>query len=157
LGMWPRLAVSIGIEGGPGFETTPYCAFSFFAQDRVSFLSTNFSLVIEPPPEGRRAVEVGSGSRVELLGASNASPPEAFTDDVVGFSRVSAYHWSPSIAPADGGAAWYAFGNGVLHLAQVRDLEVTDSIVDIDRTTGFLPQLAVRRKTSGLGFGTPVL
>lgn len=90
--------------------------------------------------------EVGRGTRASVSGVANAPPPTGLADDVVGFSRVSCFHWAPSIAAAGGGAVWFAYGNGVLHLARFGATHgvLEDGIVDIDRSTGFAPRIATR-------------
>ncbi|MCZ7567004.1 MAG: hypothetical protein M5U01_00185 [Ardenticatenaceae bacterium] len=142
LGMWPRIVIS---SWPPEELGTIYCGFTFFTEHTVFWLAGT------PDRDGRwQVVEAGQGTRASLAAASNlAPPPQGFADDVVGFSRVSPYHWASSIAPRSDGSIWYAFGNGVLHLARFNGTNVTNRIVDIDRTTGFLPQLATRESAPG--------
>ena len=79
-----------------------------------------------------QVMEVGRGTRASLSGLTNAVAPPGFAEDVVGFSRVSFYHWAPSIAAVGDGSIWYAFGNGVLHLARFDGSAVEQATDDID-------------------------
>lgn len=98
--MWPRFVVSEWWDSEERWRGhAVYCAFAHFTDDTVHWLAGT------PGSLGRWDVpEVGRGTRASVSGVANAPPPTGFADDVVGFSRVSYFHWAPSIAAADTGA-----------------------------------------------------
>jgi hypothetical protein len=132
LGMWPQVAIDDQLR--------THCAFSFFTPDAVFWLHARQA---GGPWE---VVQVGEGRREDVLGIGAAVPPTGFSEDIVGFSRVSFHHWAPALARGAAGTLWYAWGNGLLHLSRVdaETLAVGDRIVDLDRSTGYLPRLTTR-------------
>ncbi len=133
LGLWPRLTIDERGRTVLGF-----------AVDLV-MIGVDWIICIREP-EGWIAARVAVGHTSDLTGASMPRGDLNFTSGAVGQSHMSFAHWAPTLAMKDPGKLWYAYGNGVLHLAEIdlQTFEVKDQSVDIDRMTGFYPDMARR-------------
>jgi hypothetical protein len=131
-GMFPRVTVDD--------QQRPCVAFTLFEDDLVTWI------VAQLDAGAWRARTLGFAVKEDLTGVADAEPPRDFPEDVVGRSRVSAHYWAPALAAGAPGTLWCAWGSGVTHLSAVNTSfnASDDRIVDIDRTTGFLPQFALR-------------
>ncbi|HEX6095555.1 MAG TPA: choice-of-anchor D domain-containing protein [Thermoanaerobaculia bacterium] len=82
----------------------------------------------------------------DLSGSDDGNRDLAFASGMTAQSRVGFAHFAPSIAADPAGTLWMAYGKGALHLTEI-DLDTLTGngrTVDIDRTTGFYPSLALR-------------
>lgn len=91
-----------------------------------------------------RMNRVALAEHVDLAGSNDHDFDLAL--GISGQSGAGFVHWAPSIVADPRGTLWMSYGKGALHLMEIDidSLEGTDRTVDIDRTTGFYPSLALR-------------
>ena len=132
-GLWPRSLVDA--------QGRSVVAFSEFVAALVWWIAVEEG-------NGWRMAVVQTATHMDLTGSPLPPPTSGFVNfDIPVFpSGVGVSHWAPAIVPAGPDAVWYAYGNGMLNLARIRipTLEIERGVVEVDRSTGFYPSLALR-------------
>ncbi len=93
-----------------------------------------------------RMQRIDGADFADLTGADDGTRDAAFGRGMSAQSRAGFVHFAPSIVPDPRGTLWMAYGKGALHLAEIDldTLTATGRTVDVDRTTGFYPSVALR-------------
>lgn len=139
LGMWPRIVLDD--------TERPVVGFTFYA------VGTLFQMVGVLDQNRWRVARVARCTMSDLAG----TPAFALDSDVPNdllvrgglFFGLNYADWAPSLAVESPQKLWYAFGKGVLRLAEIDadSLDIAHVRLDVDRATGFSPAIAVRRAT----------
>ncbi len=132
LGMWPRLAVDSAGVLLLAFIVRHDKVVTWWVarQDGASWV----------------AREVGNADVASLTGELAAQLEGPFDEDVVGQSRVPLSHWAPAIAAGGLDHPLYVWTDGTLRIGDIDPVTLTSTVrrLDVDRNTGFFPQLVLR-------------